>query len=143
MRLVRILMFIPVALLAVVAVAACGDDEKDSGGSTTAATTPAGDGDGGAQEITITAKDFSFSPIESDVRAGEATVTLDNTGEATHTMTVYTDEEYTEVVDGADTGNVAAGETGQFTTAFEDGAEYFFRCEIHPTQMTGELTVEP
>jgi len=145
MRLFRVWTAIPVALLAVVTVAACGDDEKDSGGSTTApaATTPAGDGNGGADEYTITAKDFSFSPIESDVKAGEAIVTLNNTGEVFHTMTVYADDQYAEAVEGADTENVAAGESGEFTITFEEGAEYFFRCELHPTQMTGELTVEP
>jgi plastocyanin len=70
------------------------------------------------------------------------TVEVTNTGTAPHTFTVYSDEEYTEAVEGADTGNISGGGTGEFTTTFDEAGNYFFRCDIHPTQMEGELIVQ-
>jgi plastocyanin len=119
-----------------VAVAGCSDDDEDGG-------EPAATDDdvGTAEEVSVEAADFSFSPAEVTVPAGIVTVKLANSGQAPHTLTVYADEEFSEAVEGADTENVSAGEEGGFTVAFEAG-EYFFRCELHPGQMQGTLTAE-
>jgi len=66
---------------------------------------------------------------------------LNNQGTATHTLTVYKDDKFTEQVSGADTKNVSAGSKGEFKTTFTAG-EYYFRCERHPTQMQGEFDAE-
>jgi plastocyanin len=141
MRLFRISLLLAASFVLVGAVAACGDDDDDGGGDEGAATTPAGGG-GAANEASVEAKDFSFEPDTVLVTAGEdVTVTLVNTGSAPHTLTVYTDEDYQDAVDGADTGTVNGGESGEFTVSFE-GGEYYFRCEVHPSQMQGELEAE-
>ena len=135
MKLVRLASVMTLAVL-LVAVAACGDDDEDGGEP---ATTD--DDVGTAEEVSVEAADFSFDPAELTVPAGEVTVKLANSGQASHTLTVYADEEFSEAVEGADTENVSAGEEGEFTVAFEAG-EYFFRCELHPGQMQGTLTAE-
>lgn len=141
----RIFMTLAASVLVSGAVAACGGDDEDDGGGATdapAATTPAGDGGGDVNTVTVEGKDFSFDPTTFTVTAGEeVSVVLDNTGSAPHTLNVYTDEEYTAPVDGAESGNVSGGEVGEFKATFEAG-EYYFRCEVHPGQMTGEFEAE-
>ena len=142
MKVLRIVLLLVASTLVLGVVAACSDDddEEDDGGQPAATTAAAG---GGASDsVTVEGKDFSFDPDTFTVAAGkEVTITLDNTGSAPHTIDVYTDEEYTDAVDGAETGNVDGGETGEFKATFE-GGEYYFRCEVHPSQMTGEFEAE-
>lgn len=143
MKLFRIFLLLGASILMLGAVAACSDDDddSDSNGGSAATTAPAAEG-GGNTNVEVTAKDFSFDPKTFTVAAGkEVTVTLNNTGVSPHTITVYTDEEYKDAVDGAETGNVGGGDTGDFKATFESG-EYYFRCEVHPTQMTGEFEAE-
>jgi plastocyanin len=142
MKFFRISLLLAASVLLAGAVAACSDDDnEDSGGEEPAATTPASDG-GEGNAVTVEARDFSFDPETFTVTAGEeATVTLNNTGSASHTLNVYTDEEYTDPVDGAETGNVSGGDSGEFKATFEAG-EYYFRCEVHLGQMTGEFAAE-
>jgi plastocyanin len=132
----------------VLGVAACGGDDETSSSATTRATTPAGGATTGGGEAAgettaeVTAEDFNFDPKSFSVAAGEeVTVTLDNKGSATHTLTVFKDEGFTEPVAGADTKNVSAGSKGEFKTTFTAG-EYYFRCQRHPTQMQGEFDAE-
>src|SRR4029450_8589460 len=131
----------------VLGVAACGSDDESTSSPTTRATTTGGATNGsgeaaGENRAEVTAEDFNFDPKSFTVAAGkEVTVTLDNKGSATHTLTVYKDEGFTEPVAGADTKNVSAGSKGEFKATFADG-EYYFRCERHPTQMQGEFDAE-
>ena len=143
MKLLRVLLLLSASLLLVAAVSACSDDDDEDDGGSAATTAPAsGGGGGGETAVTVDAKDFSFDPDTFAVAAGEeVTITLDNTGSAPHTLTVYTDEEYTDAVVDADTGTVNGGDSGDFTATFE-GGEYYFRCEVHPGQMTGEFEAE-
>jgi plastocyanin len=142
MKLLRVFLFMGASLLLLGAVAACSDDDDDSdgGGEEPAATTPAPDGDGDG--VTVEAKDNSFDPETFSVTAGEeATVTLENAGNASHTLTVYSDENFENAVDGADTETVNGGDSGEFTATFDAG-DYYFRCEIHPAQMKGTFEAE-
>ena len=159
---------LPLALtLAMTGAIACGDDDDDGDdGDTTpaatrAATSPAAvsasptsdpadatEPAGGATEpaggatTSVRALDFSFEPTELDSSVGLAiTVELENAGAFPHTLTVYEDNAFTSPVAGADTGNVSAGATGEFTATFTEAKDYFFRCEIH-NQMQGTLSVE-
>ena len=143
MKLFRISLLLGASILMLGAVVACSsDDNEDSGNNTPAATTAAASGGGAARAVTVEAKDFSFDPKTFAVAAGEeVTITLNNTGSAPHTINVYTDDQYTDAVDGAETGNVDGGDTGDFKATFE-GGEYYFRCEVHPTQMMGEFEAE-
>jgi plastocyanin len=93
--------------------------------------------------ISVVAADFSFDPIELEATEGDPiTVAVTNAGTQPHTLTVYSDEQFTEAVEGADTGNISGGGTGEFTTTFDEAGKYFFRCDIHPNQMEGELIVQ-
>lgn len=141
-----------VALTLSVGFVACGDDDDDGGGTTPAATTAAQPtteaaedtpAPGGAEAVTVVAADLSFTPSTFEATAGEeVTVTLENTGQLPHTLTVFSDVSYTTPVEGADTDTIAGGDTGEFTITFDEAGELFFRCEIHPTQMQGTITVE-
>jgi plastocyanin len=139
-------------LLAVAAVfSACGDDDDDGGnggGQETPANATADSGDDGGDDggsvtfVEVDAADFSFDPSELNVAAGvELTFAVANTGAVAHTLTIYADEDYSEAVEGADTGNMPDGTVGEFTVTLDAG-DYFFRCEVHPDQMQGTVTAE-
>jgi plastocyanin len=164
----RLRVFIPVLFgaLLVGATVACGgdDDEADTGQPTatspaptrepatdtpepTEAATeppaPTGAAGGGLDdEVQVQAADFSFDPAGFSVPAAvPVKIEVRNAGAFPHTLTVYSDQAYSSEVEGADTGNIAAGENASIETTFQRG-EFFFRCDIHPTQMEGTLTAE-
>jgi plastocyanin len=147
MRLLTITAALLLLILAL-GVSACGDDDDDDstgddGDATATATADTGD-DGGDEPtfVEIDAADFSFDPTDVIVAGGiDLTFVLSNTGSAPHTLDIYSDEEFTEAVDGASTGNVPGGTVGEFTVTLEPG-DYFYRCELHPGQMTGTLAAQ-
>ncbi len=132
-------------------VAACGgSDSKKSntpaaGGATVAATKPAAASTARADvnRLSISAKDFSFTTDATSIRPGSpaADVTFKNDGAATHTLTFYEDSAYTKKLTGS--GNVLAGQMAAFAVTAPTGAtNVFYRCDIHPAQMKGELAVK-
>jgi plastocyanin len=147
----RTLLLTSTLILVCATFAACGDDDDDSddGGADSpatqpaAATQPAGGSTPSTSEccVTLTAVDFAYEPAPGFevVTGAPFTLTLENEGESPHTLTVYEDEAFETPVDGADTGQVEAGESGEFT--FDSAGEAYFRCEVHPTQMQGEITI--
>ena len=107
-------------------------------------TAPSGSTGTGADQLHVGMREFSFALDRSSLDPAPATVdvTADNGGEVPHTITFYADAAFTQKVPGADSGSVAAGGSKTFSFTPPDGAsELFFRCEIHPTQMTGKITV--
>ena len=118
--------------VAVAAVACGGDDPTDleSEGSGSDDDTP---------NYSVIATDFAFSVEELEVTAGEFILEFDNQGEAAHTYSIYTDEEYTDLAE--TTGNQNAGERNRHEMSLDAG-EYFVRCDVHPTQMEGTLVAE-
>ena len=105
------LLVVVVAALAL-ALSACGSSSKNSASTATA-------------EITV--KDFAFT--STPVKAG-ATVTVHNTGAATHTVTADDGKSFDKSVD--------PGKTITFTAPA--AGTYKFHCNIH-TQMHGTLVV--
>ena len=159
----RVLLF-PFLAVALAAMIACGgDDEPDTSQpdrtspaatrdeDSPAATSPGDDSPGATSpgdesplddEVQVQAADFSFSPDSFAVPAGvPVKIEVRNTGSFSHTLTVYSEADYSTAVDGADTGSILASEDADFTTTFDAG-RYFFRCDLHPAQMEGELTAE-
>jgi hypothetical protein len=60
-------------------------------------------------------------------------------------MKVYSDAGYSSAVAGADTDIITAGGSGGFTltsAAIGGATQLFFRCEVHPAQMEGTISVE-
>jgi plastocyanin len=146
------------ALILALALAACGGDDDDDtgddtgGDATTAAATdeatdeatdaaePTDDGGSAVTFVEIDAGDLFFDPEDVEVAAGEdLTFVLANTGALPHTLTIFGDEAFDEQVEGGDTGTVADGAVGEFVLALDAG-DYFFRCQIHPADMTGTIT---
>jgi plastocyanin len=128
---------------------ACGDDDDDDGGDDVQATATSGSGAPGsptaaADEVTVTAADFSFSPSALTIsKTSNTTITLNNTGDVPHTIDIYYDAGYTDALD--DTGNVSPGASGEVTIdshSIEAAAELFFRCNVHPDQMEGTIRVD-
>jgi plastocyanin len=96
--------------------------------------------------VTIDASYFSFSPSTLTIkRANNTKITMTNSGSAPHQLKVYRDDAYPDAVPGAETQRVAGGASDDFTILSTDigsGDELYFRCEIHPSQMKGEITVQ-
>ena len=137
MRMLKVLAVLVAATAVGAGLIACGGDDNEK--EATASPTKAGE----ATTIEVTAKDFSFDPGDFDVAKGTpVTIKVTNDGSASHTLTVYTDEEYTDPVKDADTGTIKGGGNGEFTVTFDKAADYYFRCEFHPTQMEGEIEVK-
>ena len=133
-----------VALLALGAAllvaAACGGD-GDGEETPVADETPAG---GTAAEIKMVPT-IKFDKTELTIAADTGvTITADNTDTGiSHNFAVYTSR------DDADNGEGALAATETCTAPCTDAAtldlvagEYFFRCDVHPAQMTGTLVVE-
>ena len=117
------------AIAMVLVLSACSSDKGGSGGSSYGSPTTTTTTGAPATGSTVTAKDFSLSSLT--VKSG-STVTFENTGNATHTMTAD---------DGAfDSGRVAPGSSATITAPTAAGS-YPFHCAIH-SSMTATLTVE-
>ncbi|MDQ3992000.1 MAG: cupredoxin domain-containing protein [Actinomycetota bacterium] len=68
----------------------------------------------------------------------EATITFHNEDPGVpHNVAIYTDETAAEAVF---TGDIVTGEdTIDYTFEAPDRGQYFFRCDVHPTTMTGQV----
>ncbi|WP_440951371.1 PQQ-dependent sugar dehydrogenase [Methanosphaerula subterraneus] len=106
---------------------------------TTAATTPAGL----TTSVNLTAQNLAFSLSTITVQAGgQVTVTFNNMDSGVpHNFAVYTDSSAsTSFFKGPIvTGPVTT--TYTFTAPTTPGT-YFFRCDVHPTTMTGQFIVQ-
>lgn len=120
-------------LLLALVFAACGDD---TGSDTTAADTTTTASDemtttaGGSMEASVSMVDITFEPAEMTIEVG-TTVTWTNDDTVAHTVTA---------LDGSFlSGTLDPG--GSFSHTFETTGTFDYRCEIHPTQMTGTIEV--
>ncbi|MGH2429147.1 MAG: cupredoxin domain-containing protein [Candidatus Limnocylindria bacterium] len=122
---------ISLASLALV-LAACAEGNGGAGGGTATVS-------GGNVDISADNLEFDVGTIEAT--AGEAfTVTLTNLEPMPHNFSVYTEEGGEEIA----IGDFANNEGDTVTTSIPalDAGEYFFVCDVHPTEMTGTLVVE-
>jgi plastocyanin len=116
-------------LVGIVATACSGGGDGGPGGTATV--------ENGAVEIS--ADDLAFNVGTIEAPAGEDfTITLVNDDSAPHNISIYTEEGGDQLALGptAEGGQTVTTEV----TALEAG-EYFFVCDIHPTEMTGTLVV--
>lgn len=108
---------------------------------------PPGEGPAGAElEIATTAeKSIGYTTTSLEASAGQpVTVTYTNDSKVPHNIAFYDgpDAESTQIVLSETITGPGATTTVSFTAPAEPG-EYLFRCELHPTQMVGTLTVTP
>lgn len=133
--LIWLLILVAVALLAF---AACGEGEERPA-TPTATASPTGTPAAATATIKMVPT-ISFDTDELQVAAGTVTFTADNTDTGvSHNFAVYTDEAFTDLV--GQTKICTAPCTETVTLTLEPG-DYFFRCEVHPKQMTGKIKVE-
>ena len=144
---ISVLALAAVALLAV----ACGGGSNEGtapSASEPAASTPAqpsGSGDAGSQTL-----DIAFLPTlkvdktELRARAGaEITVKFNNIDSGIpHNWAVYRDEDFKEAIAGANENICTAPCAEQVDVGPLVAGQYYFRCDVHPLQMKGELLVE-
>ena len=111
--------------------AACGGDDDDDVAEDVAEE--AEDAlDGTDLEITTTDNEFSTDTLTAPAGA-EVTLEVNNEGGTLHNWIVPEEEITMDLV--------PAGESGEVTFTLPAG-EYEYRCEAHPTEMIGTLTVE-
>lgn len=123
----RLVCWLALTLLAVFGLLACGGAAPTGGGGGSPAAPPGG---GSSASTTIVIKDFDFAPADLMVAPG-ATIRIENQDQATHTVTAA-DRPF-------DSGNIAAGQTGEITAPGTPGS-YPYSCTLHPF-MTATLTV--
>ncbi len=125
--------------LALILAVACNGDDGGGGETPVAGETPPGGGDtAGIQMVPGNA----FDTRELTIAAGVAvTITADNT-DGFHSFAVYNSRDEaeggSEPIDETETCNAPCVDSVSVNLA---AGEYFFRCEVHPTIMTGTLTV--
>jgi plastocyanin len=106
--------------------------------STSATPTPPVSG----PSVTIAASELAFDVTTVQAPAGTAfTIVFDNKAAGVpHNVSIYTDSSASTPLF---QGKIV---TGPITTTYQvralDPGTYFFRCDVHPTQMTGDLVVK-
>ncbi len=99
----------------------------------------------GPQSVTVdlTAENIAFDMNTITAPAGARVIINFNNKDSgvPHNLAVYTDSSATTAIF---KGNIITGpaETTYTFTAPSQAGTYFFRCDIHPTQMTGQFVVE-
>ena len=104
----------------------------------TTATTAAG----GAASVDLTAQNLAFDKSTITVPAG-ATVTVhfnNMDSGVPHTFSVYSDSSASTTIFKGQRITGPSTTTYTFTAPSTPGT-YFFRCDVHPTQMTGQFIV--
>lgn len=126
------------AALSLVA-AGCG------GGGTPGGGTPGGGAaacEPAFASIEVSAEDISFDRACLAAPVGQPfTIEFTNNDAGiTHNVAIYTDESATE---GLFVGEIFQGtDTRTYEVPALDAGTYFFRCDVHPTQMTGTFVVK-
>lgn len=135
-----------VATAALAFAAACGGggDEESSGGGSAAPTADNSAGEAPSSSLTIVGKNTLFDKNELVGKAGEITITFDNQdGGVPHDFAIFESEDAAnageEPIAATDIENGPVTQTLKVT--LEPG-EYYYRCTVHPTTMTGTLEVE-
>ena len=92
--------------------------------------------------IVVEARDCSFVPDRAESETASLTLQLPNTGAEQHSLTVYQSDDYAEPVAGAVIEPIGPGETESVSFDVAEGATTLnFRCEVHPDEMNGEISV--
>ena len=120
---------------------AAGATAIATGPSVSAANTPRTQID----DLRVTTKEFSFTLSLTSIHKGPpgVHVSLQNDGAEAHSIAFYIDGNFNKPLVGATSDNVTAGASADFSfIPLENATIVYYRCDIHPTQMHGELNVE-
>ena len=107
-----------------------------------------GEGNGGgavvSNNISIEMEDNFFRPDTFTVKATEeVSIEARNTGAAIHNLRIAGADGSYDTSDDfvSDPGTVRAGATATLTATFAAAGSFDFRCDFHPVEMTGTITV--
>jgi plastocyanin len=101
--------------------APAGGASAPAGGGAACATAPAGS----TAAVTVTIKDFKFSPQPVQAKVGDFVAWTNQDGTTPHSATMDTA--------GCDTNTINGGATAMLV--FSQAGTYTYHCSIHPTQM--------
>lgn len=119
-------------LLAAASVACGGDDDDDTA---SAQETP-------SSSLVLVAEDIQFDSDTLTVNAGqEVTLTFENRDAGVmHNFSVYEDSSASTSLFMGDL--ITGDDTATYSFEAPEPGTYFFRCDVHPDQMTGTFVVE-
>lgn len=111
--------------------------------SPSAAASPSGTTAAATSENKISMVDNAFKPDTLTAKAGQkVTFTLTNDGKVPHNMQIAgLDGNFDTPVASTNPELVSPGKTGTVDWTPPSPGTYKFRCEVHPDQMTGTITV--
>ena len=146
------LSLLPILIATVLAVlaAACGEGGGDQATATrapaahvspAATATAAGTAAAGAQQLEVTARGIAFDKASLQVAASQPfTIRLKNDAQVTHNLHIYTKKDGDSIAV-TQPDRVPAGSTGVLSATIAQAGDYYFQCDIHPSAMTGKITV--
>ena len=96
-------------------------------------------------DLNVTTKEYGFTLNLTGIHKGPpgVRVSFQNDGAEAHTITFYRDANFNKPVEGGGSDNVEPGASAIFSFIPPDNATIlYYRCDVHPIQMNGELTVQ-
>src|SRR5207248_11487136 len=113
-----------------------GKEEKPEVTPTAATTTS-----GPTAALTVVAKNVKFDQTNATVPGGPVTIAFDNQDNGVlHNLRIFQGTDASGASVGA-TDQTAGPVTQQLQVNLTQGTAYFYRCDVHPDQMKGNLTV--
>jgi plastocyanin len=124
---------IPLIAIAILAAQENGATEAEPGGG--------GGGDGATADATVVAESTSFDTEQITLPADqEVTIAFENRDAVQHNIAIYENEEAEQEIF---VGELITGpDTVDYAFETPEPGEYFFRCDVHPTEMTGTVEVQ-
>jgi plastocyanin len=96
----------------------------------------------GGPVVIMSAQDNSFDKKTLEADANDAfSIIFVNNDAAPHNVAIYTSENAEEEIFVGETFT-GPGEYREYTFDAPDDGKYFFRCDVHPSIMTGEFIVD-
>jgi plastocyanin len=131
-------------LIIILALVACSSSSTTSSTSTTTSSSPpTSTSTSSSQPVTIdlTAQNMAFDKTTITVPAGaKVTINFTNKENIPHNFAAYTDSTAATTIF---KGTVITNSSTTYTfTAPATPGTYFFRCDVHPTSMTGSFIVQ-
>ncbi len=117
------------------------------GGGVAAGIIPTAEEEGHGDEakpavVEIVAAQLAFGKKELKLPAPEATIRLRNEDTVPHNVSIYSGENVSNAKTLLQGRIINGGENIDYKVDLPGPGSYFFRCDVHPTTMTGQVVVE-